>query len=130
MLKAMSLFAGGGIGETYLEEIGIETIIANELLPERAKIYSYRFPSTDMVVGDIKIKKPELIKKAKDNGVKLLIATPPCQGMSEAGLRLQFDPRNQLISYAIDVIKRVNPKFVLISSLILYANFKGSPNNL
>ena len=57
VLKALSLFAGGGIGETYLHNIGIETVVANELLPERAEIYKYRFPTTDVVIGDIKKKK-------------------------------------------------------------------------
>lgn len=37
--------------------------------------------------------------------------------MSEAGLRLEFDPRNQLISYAVDVIKRVKPKFVFMENV-------------
>ena len=64
-MKALSLFAGGGIGETYLNEIGIETVVANELLPERAEIYKYRFPKTDVVVGDVKKKKNELISKER-----------------------------------------------------------------
>jgi len=37
--------------------------------------------------------------------------------MSEAGLRLEFDPRNKLIFYAVDVIKKVKPKFVLLENV-------------
>ena len=72
-MKALSLFSGGGIGETFLEQIGIKTVVANELLPERANIYSFRFPNTDMIVGDIKTKKSEIIQKAKSEEIDLLI---------------------------------------------------------
>ena len=34
MIKGFSLFSGGGIAETYFEEIGIHITVANELLPE------------------------------------------------------------------------------------------------
>lgn len=37
--------------------------------------------------------------------------------MSEAGLRLEFDSRNQLITYALDIIKKVKPKFVLLENV-------------
>lgn len=135
MLKAMSLFAGGGIGETYLHDIDVETVIANELLPERAKIYSYRFPSTDMVVGDIKIKKTELIKKAKDNKVKLLIATPPCQGMSQLGQRrYNEDERNYLIFDVMDIIDAIDVDYVFIENVpqffSMYYPYKGEVHTL
>ena len=57
------------------------------------------------------------MEEAIQQKVEFIIATPPCQGMSEAGLRLEFDPRNQLIFYAVDVIKRVKPKFVLLENV-------------
>ena len=37
----LSLFSGGGIAETYFEEIGIHIAVANELLPERARFYQH-----------------------------------------------------------------------------------------
>ena len=135
MLKAMSLFAGGGIGETYLHEIDIETVVANELLPERAKIYSYRFPSTDIVVGDIKIKKEELIQKAKENEVNLLIATPPCQGMSQLGQRrYNEDERNYLIFDVMDIIDAIDVDYIFIENVpqffSMYYPFKGEAHTL
>ena len=42
-MNALSLFAGGGIGETYFDDIHVHTVIANELLQDRADIYKYRF---------------------------------------------------------------------------------------
>ncbi len=49
--------------------------------------------------------------------MNFIIATPPCQGMSVAGNRDPEDPRNQLISYAIDIIKRVSPDFVMLENV-------------
>ena len=129
-MKALSLFAGGGIGETYLDDIGIKTVVANELLPERANIYHYRYPDTDIVVGDIKEKKEELINKGKENNIDLLIATPPCQGMSNIGKRdYKGDERNFLIFDVFDIIDGILPNYVFIENvpkfLEMYYPFNG-----
>lgn len=117
-MNALSLFSGGGIGETYLEEIGIHTAVANEFVKDRAELYQYRFPGTDMVVGDIQEKKDELIQKAKDIGVRLLIATPPCQGMSLLGSKnYKGDKRNFLIFDVIDIIHALDLDYIFIENV-------------
>ena len=52
-LKGVSLFANVGIAETYLKEVGIDIVVANELLEQRANFYRHLYPTTDMIVGDI-----------------------------------------------------------------------------
>lgn len=118
-IRCLSLFSNVGIAETYFEEIGIEVILANEIDEDRAKFYKHLYPSTEMIVGDITDSRvrDEIVSKAIRNNVDFIMATPPCQGMSEAGLRLKDDPRNQLIYYAIDVIQKVRPKFVLLENV-------------
>lgn len=118
-LKGLSLFANVGIAEAYMSELGVDIKIANEIDPERARFYQDVYPDAHMICGDItdEATRSQIVDEAIEKGIDFLIATPPCQGMSEAGLRLQFDPRNQLISYAIDVIKRVKPKFVLLENV-------------
>ena len=117
-MRAMSLFAGGGIGETYLEDIGIHTEIANEMLKERADIYQYRYPTTNMICGDIKEKKEELIKLAREKEVELLIATPPCQGMSVLGKKdYQGDERNYLIFDVFDIIDALDFNYIFIENV-------------
>ena len=118
-LRGLSLFANVGIAEAYMKQIGVEIKIANEIDEERARFYKDVYKETNMICGDItddKVRR-HLVDAAIKDGVNFIIATPPCQGMSEAGLRLQFDPRNQLISYAVDVIKRVKPMFVLLENV-------------
>lgn len=118
-LNGISLFANVGIAEAYMEELDIEIKIANEIDEDRARFYQDVYKDTHMVCGDITDDnvRNSLVKEAIEKKVDFLIATPPCQGMSEAGLRLKYDPRNQLITYAIDVIKKVKPKFVLLENV-------------
>ena len=106
-IRGLSLFANVGIAEAYMKDIGVDIVIANEIDIERAKFYQEVYPETEMICGDITNDKTkaEIIKKSIEKRVNFIIATPPCQGMSEAGLRLEFDSRNQLVTYAIDVIK-------------------------
>ncbi len=129
-MKAMSLFSGGGIGETYLNEIGIHTIIANEFLKERAEIYKYRFPETNMIVGDIREKKQELIDLGKKENPELLIATPPCQGMSVLGKKdYDGDKRNYLIFDVFDIIDELDFNYIFIENVPKFLNMYYPDNN-
>ena len=118
-LNGLSLFANVGIAEAYLKDVGIDIVLANEIDEKRARFYQEVYKDAHMVCGDItnQLIRDRIVDEAKQKQVEFVIATPPCQGMSEAGLRLEFDPRNQLIFYAVDVIKRVKPKFVLLENV-------------
>lgn len=118
-LVGLSLFANAGIAEAYLKEIGVHIALANELLPERAELYRKLYPDTEMICGDITSTeiRDAVVDKANRANVNFVIATPPCQGMSVAGNRNPLDERNQLVYYAIDVIKRVKPKFILLENV-------------
>lgn len=118
-LKGVSLFANVGIAETYLKDTGIDILVANELLEERAKFYSHLYPDSEMIIGDITQDNiyNAIISKCREKKIDFLIATPPCQGMSLAGKMDNFDPRNRLIYYAVKVIKDIQPKYVLIENV-------------
>lgn len=118
-LNGLSLFSNVGVAEAFLSEIGVDIKIANEIDCDRAKFYQEVYPNTHMICGDItnnKIRKT-IIDEALEKKVDFVLATPPCQGMSEAGLRLEYDPRNQLVWYAIDVIKKIKPKFAMLENV-------------
>lgn len=118
-LRGLSLFSNVGVAEAYFEEIGINMCLANEIDEDRAKFYQSVYPKTMMICGDITDDsiRDRIVSQSLNQKIDFIIATPPCQGMSEAGLRLEFDSRNQLVSYAIDIIKRVKPKFVLLENV-------------
>jgi len=118
-LRGLSLFANVGIAEAYFADIGVEILVANELIEKRAQFYQEVYPDCHMICGDITDDsvRDGIVQTAILRGVNFVIATPPCQGMSVAGNRDPNDPRNQLIYYAIDVIKRVKPDFVFLENV-------------
>lgn len=122
-INAVSLFSSAGIGELRLPST-INVVIANELLEQRAACYSFFYPKTKMLQGDITCEtiKSEIISVANKNNCKLLIATPPCQGLSTLGknkgqIQYEKDNRNFLILEALKVIDSCNFDYVLIENV-------------
>ena len=121
-MLGVSLFASAGVGEAYLSEIGVDIIVANELIPRRADLHSKLYPECKTICGDIT--NPaifnEIIQFSK--GVEFLLASPPCQGMSIAGKNrhqeeMVQDHRNFLINYVFDAIEQLSPKYVIIENV-------------
>ena len=125
-IKVLSLFSSGGVAEAHLEDLGIEILIANEIRKDRCKFYKHLYPKTEMIEGDItnSLIKKRIIDHSLKKKINCIIATPPCQGMSIAGNMSKLDPRNQLITYGIEVIKKIKPKFVMLENVPLQLSTK------
>lgn len=119
-MYGMSLFSNVGLAETFLKECGIDIVIANEIIENRARFYKHLYPSCNMIVGDITNKEVfnSIVEESKKYNIDFIIATPPCQGMSIAGLMDPYDERNSLVKYAIDMIDVVKPKYVLLENVV------------
>ena len=135
-IKAISLFSGAGIGELLLKDTCVETVGANEILEQRAACYSHFYPEVDMYCGDITEEGTQeyMISAAQKYNAKLLIATPPCQGVSTLGKNkkqghFEKDARNYLILSALRVIDRCDFDYVLIENvprfLEMYFPYEG-----
>jgi len=122
-IKGISLFSSAGIAETYYSDINIDIVIANELLEKRVKMYKHFYPKTNIICGDIqnpKIKNEILSNITKD--IKLLVATPPCQGLSSIGKNktqkdFEKDKRNFLIFDVFDIIDKSDFDYILIENV-------------
>ncbi len=123
-MKALSLFANIGVAEAYLKSIGIDVVVANELIERRAKLYSQIYPDTKMMCGDITDDDTfeDIAKTSEDEGVDVLMATPPCQGMSTAGPQDEDDARNSLICSVIKMVKRLKPRYVFVENVPMFYN--------
>ena len=70
-----------------------------------------------------------VIEEARRNTVDFIIATPPCQGMSIAGQMNPEDPRNYLVTYAVEAIKDLGPSYVFMENVFMqlqtYINYNG-----
>lgn len=130
-LNAISLFSSSGIGDLGLKANNIETVISNELLPDRMSLFHNNFPESTCFGGDIWELKDDIINYYKTNydvSPFLILATPPCQGMSSngmgkmlsdyrKGLRPKMDARNRLIIPAVQIIKALQPEWVILENV-------------
>lgn len=137
-MNGLSLFANVGIAETYLHEVGVNMVVANELLIDRANFYRHLYPDCNMICGDITnpVVFKTIIDESRRHNVDFILATPPCQGMSIAGKTKwednginTEDARNYLITYVIDAIKELSPSYVMLENVFMqlqtYINYNG-----
>lgn len=130
-LRAISLFSSSGIGDLGLHANGIKTVIACELLKERMDLFQNNNPDTQCFCGDIWDLEDEIINyyNSEYKGRPFIIlATPPCQGMSSngrgkmlsdyrKGMRPKYDKRNRLIIPAIHIIKKLQPQWIIFENV-------------
>lgn len=135
-LNAISLFSSSGIGDLGLHANGIKTVSACEVISERMDLFQANNPETKCFCGDIWELETEIISDYKsrfDDNPFLILATPPCQGMSpngmgkmlndyRKGLRPKFDERNRLIIPAIHIIKELKPEWVIFENVANMGN--------
>lgn len=124
MYKAISFFSNAGIGDMGVEKAGVHVLYANELLEKRAKIYQLNHPHTKVITGDVneltKKDYKNMLKEVDEKDLFLMVATPPCQGVSAAGKRKQFDIRNQLIKPTVKAIKELKPLWIWMENVPTY----------
>lgn len=130
-LTYISLFSSAGVGCYGFKLAGYDCIATNELIPRRLEIQKFNNKckyETGYICGDIT--KQEIknslfsqidLWKKKENlkRVDVLIATPPCQGMSVANHKKAENEiiRNSLVVESIKIIKEVNPKFFIFENV-------------
>lgn len=121
-MKVLSLFANIGVAEAYLEEIGFNVVLANELIERRANLYSEIYPNTKMICGDITDNSvyEKIVASAKSANIDIIMATPPCQGMSTAGQQVADDLRNTLICPVIKMVKEITPRYVFLENVPMF----------
>lgn len=135
-LNAVSLFSCIGVGEYYLKDIGINTVVANEIEPKRCQTYKFFHPDTEVICGDIidKNVKTKILTASKKHNIDIVIATPPCQGMSSVGKNrkdgtLNNDNRNLLILETLEIIDSIAPNYIIIENVPRFLKVNYSYRN-
>ena len=112
-LTYISLFSSAGVGCFGFKKEGYNCIATNELLEKRMEIQRINNKGkyqTGYILGDIKNDetKEKIYNEIKiwNDKVDVIIATPPCQGMSVANLKKNKNDiyRNSLIVETIEII--------------------------
>lgn len=131
MKTYISLFSGAGVGCYAFKQDNFICVATNELIERRLNIQKHNNKckyETGYICGDItrgEIKKAlynEIEKFKRKEGVvdiDVIIATPPCQGMSVANHKKTSNEikRNSLVVESILVINNVKPKFFVFENV-------------
>lgn len=126
----ISLFSSAGVGCYGFKEENFYCIATVELLERRLKIQYYNqkcayesgYISGDLTTKEVQDKifiELELWEKCYNvKNLDVLIATPPCQGMSIANHKKKDElKRNSLVVESIKLTKKIKPKFFIFENV-------------
>lgn len=126
----VSLFSSAGIGCYGFKMEDFECIATNELIERRLNVQKFNKKckyDSGYICGDITLEdtKKKLFneikmweKKEQLDNVDVVIATPPCQGMSVANLKKNNEMnRNSLVVESIKIVKEIRPKFFVFENV-------------
>lgn len=121
-LTFIDLFCGAGGLSRGLEMAGLNGICGLDFFKEAGMTYRRNFKHP-FVYGDIT--QPEIKKKLYDTvaeqlggrHLNLISGGFPCQGFSMAGNRIVDDPRNSLYKEMLEIVRTLQPDFVLCENV-------------
>jgi DNA (cytosine-5)-methyltransferase 1 len=111
MIKAISLFSGGGGLDLGFIQNGFNIVFAND--NDKQAVASYiENVSTNIVYEDIDKLNIDNLPTAE-----VVIGGPPCQSFSLVGKRSTTDERSQLVWRYMEIIKQVLPKYFVFENV-------------
>lgn len=128
-LTVVSLFSGGGLSDAGYLAAGFEVVVQAELEANRAAIGEANFPKSKWIVGDVRKTADEVVNAYNARTKKplaLLVATPPCQGLSSSnpsrGKRATDDAKkhakkNALLLRVIQVARKLKPRAIVAENV-------------
>lgn len=132
-LTYISLFSCAGVGCFGFKKAGFECIATNELIERRLNIQKFNNKckfNSGYICDDIKIEetKNRIFSEIKrwemlgNDRVDVLIATPPCQGMSVANHKKGEDEiiRNSLVVESVQLIQVIKPRFFILENVAAF----------
>lgn len=129
--RFIDLFAGCGGLSLGLTQAGWQGVFAIEKTPDAFSTLKHNLidgdqvknfdwpswlPCEAMTTSDL-IKTYKSNLKALRGTIDLIAGGPPCQGFSFAGRRNPNDPRNRLTEEYIQLVKLIQPKFLLLENV-------------
>ena len=122
--KFIDLFSGAGGLSCGLVMAGFTPVASVEIMPEAVETYKYNFVNKKgfnekVETRDIRTKevKEELYNTIGNQHIDLIVGGFPCQGFSMAGNRVISDPRNSLYLEMLEIVKNVNPDYVVMENV-------------
>lgn len=129
-LTYISLFSSAGVGCYGFKKANFKCVATNELITRRLNVQKINNKcefDSGYINGDITLSETkELIfeeinkwNKLGNDKIDVLIATPPCQGMSVANQKKNNDDiiRNSLVVESIKMISKIEPRFFIFENV-------------
>lgn len=111
-IKTIELFAGIGGFRIAADQLGFQTIWANDNNPKSCVVYKDQFGDNELVEGDIQ----EQVDKVPRHD--LLTAGFPCQPFSSAGKKKGIrDSRGTLFQDIVNILRKRTPKFFVLENV-------------
>lgn len=132
-LTYVTLFSSAGVGCHGFQMEGYHCIATNEIIERRMQVqrcnhkceYESGYISGDITSEDIKQRIYDEIhvweKKGNDR-VDVIIATPPCQGISVINHKKNDREinRNSLVVESVEIIHRIKPRFFILENVMAF----------
>ena len=132
-LTYITLFSSAGVGCYGFKKAGYECIATNELIERRLNVQKINKKckfETGYICGDIKEQETknkisceiERWNELGNDKVDVVIATPPCQGMSVANHKKAENEiiRNSLVVESIKIIKQIKPRIFIFENVAAF----------
>ncbi len=128
-LTAVSLFSGAGLSDMGYEMAGFRFIVQVEVDQRRAAIGADNFPTSQWLTCDARDSGSAITvayRRSTTRRLDLLVATPPCQGMSSSnpsrGKRQTpqakaLEEKNRLLLEVIPIARLLKPRIIVIENV-------------
>jgi len=132
-LTYVTLFSSGGVGCYGFNMEDYHCVATNEVITKRMNIqkanniceYDSGYIVGDVTKPDIKGKIYDEIRRWKIKGndrIDVVIATPPCQGISVINHKKNANEinRNSIVVESIEIVKRIKPRFFIFENVMAF----------
>lgn len=129
----VTLFSSAGVGCHGFQMEGYRCIATNEIIERRMQVqrcnhkceYDSGYIVGDITSDEIKQRIYAEIRKWKHKGndrVDVIIATPPCQGISVINHKKNDKEinRNSLVVESVEIIRQINPRFFIFENVMAF----------
>lgn len=132
-LTYVTLFSSAGVGCHGFQMAGYHCIATNEIIDRRMQVqrvnkkceYDFGYIVGDLTSKDVKQKVYDEIQRWSKKGndrVDVVIATPPCQGISVINHKKNDREinRNSLVVESIEIVKKVKPRVFIFENVLAF----------